>query len=357
MLAATALVGAIMLSALLTDGNPDAKLRAVTTALGVFLFFVLAVNVLETERDVHRLFWTLAICNTISAVISLNYGGYRLKGAMHLDAPGIGLNAFMGLCMVPYLFMTAGKKWIKVALVAMAAILILTVFRSQARVAMINFGLCSVYAILRWRSSLRLSTVLLFSALALALVWPLLPQLADRLHAVSADGSMDLRFKTIMAGFDMFTESPIWGVGPGQFTSRFASEDYRYVLEYRGWSLLNAYVCVLAEDGILGLAAFAALFVFSFRDLWTATRHYEPKNDDSRGAIAPAPGMKSDTGWRLKRQAATVEIALLGMAQAALSQPSQYDKYLWLTFALAAVIHRLSPRSQETRQTALPEAR
>lgn len=366
--AASTFLGSILLSTALTGGDINANLQTVFTAFGLFLFIVLTNNVLECERDVHQLLWILVLSNVVSASISLGSSllGFsflgrqadeRLYGVMGI-ANTVADFALIGLCFVPYLFMTAKQKWNKVALIGSAAVMLLALLHTLSRFAMISLAVCAVYTQLRWRSSIRLSSTLLPLAVVTLLVWPLLPpKLSTRLMTMSnierigSDSTFRVRIETIKSGIGMFMESPIWGVGPGQFFSQYKSQKYRYISSKRHFVVHNAFVRVLAEQGLIGLFSFLMLVIFSFLNLRAAIRLCDSEGNPWRKLSPFDVDTKQKTRRRLRLQAASVEIGLLALMVSCLSQPSLYAKYVWLMFALSEVLYRLSRELREDCQT------
>jgi hypothetical protein len=267
---------------------------------------------------------------------------------MGSEANSVAYFAMTGLCFVPYLFMTVRRKWIGPALIGAAVVMLLALLYSLSRFAMLSLAVCAVYACLLWCSSLRLRATLLPLAAVGVLIWPLLPpNLSDRLMTISSieridsDSTIHLRIETIKAGVGMFMDSPIWGVGPGQFLPQYASEKYRYVSSRRRFVLHNAYVRALAEQGLLGLVPFLLLMGFSFHDLRAVRRFHASRDSPPRDPAECNPDRNRETAWKLRYQAGSFEIGLLATAITSLSQPSLYTKYMWLMFALSVVLYRL----------------
>jgi O-antigen ligase len=364
MWAATAFFGSVLLSALLTGGDSSAKAQAVLTAMGVFLFFILAINVVTSERDLHQLLWLIVISNAVSAAVSLGSGvfgfsflglsaGARLEGLMGV-ANTVGSVAMTGLCFVPYVFTTARHWWTRGALLFLALAMLLAVLGSLSRFAVLSLFASLLYAGLRWRCAPRVLAIALPLVLAAALLQPVRFQnMLDRMTVVvqveklSFDRTFRQRAETLQAGWRMFLDSPIWGIGPGQFLPEYASDDYRDIAMKRNLVLHNAYLRALCEQGLIGCVALILLFAFAFRDLQTATRLRDVRTPALRGPTKSERGVGPGQRPRLWLQEASTEVALVAAAVSGLSQPSLYAKYVWLLFALSAVVRRLDRSARE----------
>ena len=77
-----------------------------------------------------------------------------------------------------------------------------------------------------------------------------------------ADESSAERYEAWRTGFDIFRESPVWGVGYGQFN------------EYHFLTAHNTYVLVVAELGLVGAFLFSMLIWIAIKTPLTALRRY-----------------------------------------------------------------------------------
>lgn len=153
------------------------------------------------------------------------------------------------------------------------------VVASQSRTGLVAFVLMIVF--LAAFSGVR--SVLLLAALALVsgLLWKSYPSAVSRVPFLSrfeSGGSSiedDYRGSLWRLGWDLWRESPIMGVGIGQFRNLS-----RGVTSYEGLLVVhNTFLSFLAEVGIIGLVAFCSIFVYF--SAWLASRLYSD-------AFAPA---------------------------------------------------------------------
>ncbi len=141
------------------------------------------------------------------------------------------------------------------------------------------------------------------------------------------DASVDKRKLLLATGLRMFEDSPLFGVGAGNFGThyaRFANEVGSSAPQYddpgdRQYPH-SLYLELAAENGLLGLASFAAAMVAAFVSL------------------APSRQKSFVT--------AAIAIALAGYLVSSLFLHSAYQRYLWLLLAFVPAIERLRRREE-----------
>lgn len=137
---------------------------------------------------------------------------------------------------------------------------------------------------------------------------PIVRQIIQVSNRVGAnEGNAASRMSAWRAGFNMFTENPLIGVGPLNF--KLVSKEYWETPDYHEGSAEahNTIVKVFAETGVLGAALFCTLVVNlllrGFVDLQTPNRQL-------------------------------LFLSYLGMLSMGLTLSLSFDKYFWLVFAL-----------------------
>ncbi|MGF6496011.1 putative inorganic carbon (HCO3(-)) transporter [Luteibacter sp. 621] len=127
----------------------------------------------------------------------------------------------------------------------------------------------------------------------------------------SAAGRVDAWY----AGLEMFRDSPLFGVGPGNFT------------EYNELTAHNSFVLVLAETGFLGFVLWLAFVGYGFWMMLTIVRHPH--------TAANEPGREAE--WAMERQLAlTLLLSLCGLFAAAFFLSRSYMVVLYLIAAVVA---------------------
>jgi hypothetical protein len=119
----------------------------------------------------------------------------------------------------------------------------------------------------------------------------------------------------------MFTDNPVFGVGIGNFNSRYL----QYALQLgvgqnvETQSAHNLYLQVAAERGIVGFLSFVAILYFSFTTLAQARSLFLKQKLTEFANLSTALG-----------------IGLVGYLVAALFLHDAYIRYLWLLVGIAA---------------------
>ena len=136
-----------------------------------------------------------------------------------------------------------------------------------------------------------------------------------------------IRYALWQAGWRMWLDNPIMGVGIGNFPnnlSKYASDllPFRYLAD----GAHNMYVAVLSETGLIGLIFFVSMFLFSLKDL-------SKSSNSENGKIANFARL-----WSL-----IIMLVLL----AGITKHDHYDKFNWITIGISASICNLKAKSSE----------
>jgi O-antigen ligase len=127
----------------------------------------------------------------------------------------------------------------------------------------------------------------------------------------SAAGRVDAWY----AGLEMFRDSPVFGVGAGNFT------------EYNDLTAHNSFVLVLAETGFVGFVLWLAFVGYGFWMMLTVIRHVRVAGTD--------PQVEAE--WAMERQMAlTLLLSLCGLFAAAFFLSRSYMIVLYLITAMVA---------------------
>lgn len=153
--------------------------------------------------------------------------------------------------------------------------LVLIVFKSGSRSGVVQLGLLAVLMLAQSRLNPgRIAIFILLSFVAVGLVLAFVPDIVmDRLASmvVAQEGqpkslveSNIRRLTVLAAGLKLIADSPIMGIGIGNFRWMIALD-----VEHGGLSMAahNAYVLAMAEGGIVLLAGYLLLFWVTARDL------------------------------------------------------------------------------------------
>ncbi|WP_294192980.1 O-antigen ligase family protein [uncultured Sphingomonas sp.] len=158
------------------------------------------------------------------------------------------------------------------------------------------------------------------------------PTLLERFSAVTDFGRDQTLFRRITylrIGFDLLQQSPLWGVGPGNFPLYYLLPDYRWMpgRELYPRELHNTYLDAAVEYGLVGFVAFVAALGHALASAWRAAHARNPT---------------------LARSAFAVGVALAALMAASFFMPHKNLRYLWLMVAIAVQCGRLRAAEEDT---------
>jgi O-antigen ligase len=157
---------------------------------------------------------------------------------------------------------------------------------SQSSIAALLLGL-ALLAAYRWdvRATVYVAGALLAIAAVFVLVAP--PSLHFGLNGSggSTSNATSGRTKLISGGLELFAQRPLYGYGSGSFET-----EYKHLGKASAANATSAShttpITVAAEQGIIGLAVYAALLLAAFAVLFTGARRSPPRPIGARPAIA-----------------------------------------------------------------------
>jgi len=192
----------------------------------------------------------------------------------------------LALCMaIPFALIISVRKrspWRPLLLAATVAIVLPVTIWTASRTGQLVFvTVMGVYMLQRagWKGVLA----------AAVLAGPVL--LLGGRDTGEVDESAMGRLEAWGAGLHMFTSSPIWGIGKGQFT------------EHHVLTAHNTFILLLAELGLVGLALWIGMFYVAFKIVVLAARRYRDRPDGemayewARGLLSCLCGLAVGTSF------------------------------------------------------------
>jgi O-antigen ligase len=314
---------------------------------GAGLLFLVALLV-DTPARLRAGIWTMILSGLVSALIV--YGdvatGSRLvstaDAAVTAEFGGVARSAggsdenpttaahmlLVSVALAIGLFAAVGK--VKVGAALVMALCVGALALMAARSALV--GLAVAILLLLWTLRReRIFPLLLVGLVGLVAAAVLLaPGTLDRIYALSnwaQDPTLFRRATYLKVGLDLLQQSPIWGVGPGNYPFYFVGDEYRFlpgrapVLR----ELHNTYLDVAVEVGLVGLLLFLALARQALIDVAKASVPVE---------IAPF--------------GKALLFALAALLVASFFMPNKDMRYLWLLLGLALQYGRLARAGRAT---------
>jgi putative inorganic carbon (hco3(-)) transporter len=382
-----AYLGVVVLSALAARGRGVALDYALRFVIEGVLVYFLVVNAVRTATTLRRAIWTTLAAGSLLGGLTTyqeatgsfrtEFGGLAERNhefaeirqidpddpyarelkEEYLRAHGTGgraqrangpmnepnrfgqiLVVLLPLALVA--FRTARGPWTRAAAIAAAALVACGLVSSDSRGAFVSAALLVALAgVVGWIPRRHLAA----GALACAVLVPAVaPEYVVRLASLAgattlasgaasaeADGAIVERAAAMSAAAHVFLDHPLLGVGAGQFQPFYSVEYQRRGAwatsgEPRPYYAHSLYLQLGAELGLVGLAAFLAIFAHQLRELARARRRWAAERPD------------------LAELATGLAFCLLAYLLAATFLHLGFQRYLWLLAALAgSAVHLL----------------
>lgn len=348
-------IGALLFAAIFTR-HQELTFTALRRFATLAVFYFLLVNLVNSRRQLRTIIWLVMVSVTVGAGIAvvsrflgqnlfaMDYMGqeqFRSMGTER-DPNTFAATVLVGLPFLYYGMMYETRRALRLFCGGALILAILAIIYSFSRGGAI--GLAVVAAVIAWGERRRLSRrvwlrIALVGALSGAALLPLVPrEYAHRLASFKdwrQDDSLMRRGLYVVFGCEILLKHPFTGVGPGAFPYLMDTE-YRLRFPkrlreergelHRGRAAHNMYVEVASETGLPGSLAFGALLVATWRHLRRRRRELE---------LDGPPEL-----WRFTR---STEVGYLGFLITSMFLSSEYDKYLWLIFAIPVILDRVAP--------------
>ncbi len=228
--------------------------------------FFLIVNVVDQERRLRLTVWVMVLGGLFPALGALRFyqQGIMVEGRARWlglfanpNELGYGLVVLVPLAVA----VAAGRRFpVRVALWGIAGIFTLTIYLTLSRGSML--GLLTVLALMGIRQKSTSLRILLIVALAASLIFVAFWWTRGAgFRNLDDDANVQQRLATYRAGFEMFMDRPLLGVGVGCSSIAWPLYAPRGVWSRHWLHIHNTFLQALVETGLLGFIPFA-LFLF-----------------------------------------------------------------------------------------------
>jgi putative inorganic carbon (hco3(-)) transporter len=254
-----------------------------------FALFFLIVQAVTERRHARLLADVVIAASGLAALVALltYFGGHVDRASGPLDDPNdFGL---VLACTVPLALhrltgrSRSGRIWTGACLLLISAAMLATF----SRAALLGLVVAGIWAVATGRLRLRWAVAALACVfVAGAVAWRLEPDLLEttlQQKQYVAQRNVDSRFDYWWVAVQEWQTSPLLGVGPGNYESRFG--EFRTHVGDEVPTTHNAYLHVLAELGLAGLALFVGYLAVSWAWLRRRVRD-DPELDQFLGALA-----------------------------------------------------------------------
>ena len=306
------------------------------------MFYFLVSMVLQDEKLLTKFIYInliLGVTVCLASIIAVKAGIEPLKGGelyrMTNFFGGIGDDpnelgaAFLALLPLPLCMIRVEKTFLrKAANFLFTVILLLGIFRTRSRGAFV--GLIIVFFFLLWeyKKDVRIVSLILLLFLGGALhthssYWERMQTLKSK-NSIEEDFAAYSRVLEYQYALKIISQSPLFGVGLGNFTA--AKKEMLGVRnkELANLSTHNAYLALGTDIGLIGMSLFVLAIVFSVYYLRVSVRLFENNKDyNYLGEISKG-----------------VNIGLIGLAVSILFLTEPFNLILYQWAGVAAVTRR-----------------
>lgn len=326
------LVGSMAISYTLARSPAQAAQVGVRYAMFFALFF-LVLQAIRSRRDVDDIIDVMIVAGTLAALIGLSnflFHGYtRVSGPLN-DPGDFGFQLASTVPLILYrIASTSGAR--RVCFAIACAVVLGAILGSFSRASLAGLAVGGAWAMATGRVRVRWGVAVLVTMALIGLVaYRLEPDAIESSFSQKqyvAQRNIDSRFGLWEVAIMEWQSAPLFGVGPGNYEVRFP--EFRSPLRQRIETTHSAYLNVLAELGILGLALFVAFLGESWRQL--RRRPAAGERDVLRTALAAA-----------------FVVALVG----AFFMTQQYYPPLWFLAAIGTAMNKRDDRDDPRLEAA-----
>jgi O-antigen ligase len=242
-------------------------------------FTVILLDQFRTEKDWINVYKILAVVGVISALLVFQeaYTGsaYRAIGYISPD-PNYTAMRIAILFPLLYFWVKASRNTTKLPLLAGILVAILATVSTGSRAGMLAFVIIALVVFLyelKGKSIKTVSTTFLALFVIFIIIVNIAPEplsqgfkrfelLVDMAKGeIPPDQSISQRYILLVGGVQIFVDNPLLGVGVGNFQLQSPKYGARLPLEAH-----NTYVEVAGELGMVGIAVFLGLIVFTLKN-------------------------------------------------------------------------------------------
>jgi O-antigen ligase len=233
-----------------------------------------------------------------------------------------------------------GKPLLRLMLLAAAGLCLLTTFLTLSRAGLIALVVAMIAAVVfagRWRPQAFAGAAVVLTTLFVFFAFIATPHQRDRVTQVGA-GSTTGRSDIWTIGWRMVQAHPVNGVGVGQFQASAVHFLIAPGTIQRSDLIIekpkvahNIYLHVLAEMGVVGLAAFLFIIGFALRCALRAAKAFERRGDAAMDLLSRS-----------------VFVGLIGILAADFFASEQFSKQLWLLLGLGPALLAMAQRASDS---------
>lgn len=262
----------------------------------IWLVFFAACNALRSPNQIRAFiicYLAIFALYPLRGLLMNVAGGYSHNGRYAWNFIFSNPNDFatltflvFGLNMVA--FQSATATWQRRAALLGAILMPVAILFTGSRAGFLGLVLFGVLILLRSRQKVRMMSLGIVAAVAVAIAAP--PAAWDRVRSLTkvrdtqelqseGDESARQRYMIWQIAWQMWKDHPVFGVGLGaapQSNLVYALNRPEWTLARARWNTHNTFLNVLAETGLPGFIFFAGMFASVFRQMGKSRRAVEP---------------------------------------------------------------------------------
>lgn len=289
----------------------------------------LVSELMDTPQKHHLLMWFYSIAAIISAVYSIPQGSIgetlidSIRGSGLADGANSAARYFIvALIFLNHLRTTKISRIQRLFAILGMGILIFGVMVTVSRTGLILlFAAIGMLSIQRTETS-RQGQAGIILALLVIVIWLFADNIFFIIRGIfpaiqAGSDTVGLRYALWEAGFRMWRDNVIQGIGIGQYISQLVFYASDLLPAYRlRLGAHNMYIQILAETGTIGLLVFSTQLMFAWNQLRFAIKNSEPL---------------------ISRLANTWFIVFIIMLLGGITKQDHYDKLVWMVIGISAL--------------------
>lgn len=334
--------------------NPEAAILGedrfwIFTFAQLWVLMALSGELLDTPQKQKTTMLIFALAGLVSAIFAIMQGEISEEAVSSIRVSGLATNAnqaaryfIIALVFFYYLRSKTEKPFLKFFYLVGIFITFFGVFFTVSRSGMLLlFGALGLILIFQPRVKNKVGLILLtiVALVVLSFFAESIFRIIGDIFPAIQEGSdtVGLRYNLWRAGWNMWLDHPITGVGIGQYNYLLR----HYMVGFEGPTVNfasphNTYVQVLSETGIIGFILFMAMLIRSFQNLWPTA-------------------LEIDEEFRSLRD--TWFIVLLVISVGGISITDLGNKVFWMVLGVSAAFANKEPvKSKETSKQAITKA-
>jgi len=301
------------------------------TYLQLVVLAFLAEELLDDPKKMRIFIWVFSIAAVLSALVAIQQGyiGEDIDTSIRTGGLSEGANSagrYFVIGMIFFVYLRTNEKRLILKILSSLGIVItfVGVFYTVSRTAMVLlFSAVDLIILLNPRRKLNFPLIVLFmiSILAVTLLSDTVFRILGSIIPSISQGTdtIGLRYQLWEAGFRMWQDHPLTGIGIGRYPLELPYYGTRIPSYYLHLVAHSTYVQLLSETGIVGLAIWLGAAATSLVNLWKSSR---------------SPDMEHNA---LVRVWFIVTLILL---VGALTMTQSAEKFIWICMGISEYFHR-----------------